>query len=284
MGKKLFTCRMRNKTIAFMGDSLGRQQFQSMMCMASGGGRLDSEVDDVGEEYNFVKPINAFVNGSTAYRFRTTNTTILFYWSVSLCKLKPSSPGKADYFALHIDRPEPFLIDSLHMIDVLVLNTKHHWSEDKLKRNRWVIHKNGLPVRDKNLSASANARNFAISSVVRWLDSQHPKHPGLKVFFRTLSPRHFVNGDWNTGGKCDSTTPLAYGDRITTEIGSYDSPVFNAVQGTSVKVLDVTGLSRLRDEAHVSKFRILTHLQYDCLHWCLPGVPDEWNKILYAQI
>lgn len=22
----------------------------------------------------------------------------------------------------------------------------------------------------------------------------------------------------------------------------------------------------------------------DCTHWCLPGVPDTWNEIVYAQM
>jgi hypothetical protein len=22
----------------------------------------------------------------------------------------------------------------------------------------------------------------------------------------------------------------------------------------------------------------------DCIHWCLPGVPDIWNSILYTRI
>jgi hypothetical protein len=25
-------------------------------------------------------------------------------------------------------------------------------------------------------------------------------------------------------------------------------------------------------------------LYLDCSHWCLPGVPDSWNELLYAQI
>jgi hypothetical protein len=22
----------------------------------------------------------------------------------------------------------------------------------------------------------------------------------------------------------------------------------------------------------------------DCVHWCLPGVPDTWNELLYALL
>ncbi|KMZ69509.1 trichome birefringence-like 14 [Zostera marina] len=271
---------MKNKTIAFVGDSLGRQQFQSLMCMATAGGRLDGEVEDVGIEYNFVKPINGFVKGSSAYRFRITNTTILFHWAVTLCQLIKSS--SSDHIALHIDRIDPFIAQSLNKIHVLVLNTKHHWTGEIMKKEKWVVHLNGSPVKDKNLNVPSNARNFAVSNVVHWLDSRLSRYPELKVFFRTFSPNQFVNGNWNTGGTCDNLTPLVHGDRIPVGNGSYDTPAVNAIiQASGVKLLDVTGLSILRDEAHVSKFGI--H-RYDCIHWCLPGIPDEWNNILNAQI
>jgi hypothetical protein len=50
---------MQHKTIAFIGDSIGRQQFQSLMCMATGG-EDSSEVENVGERMdlsNFLKQL-----------------------------------------------------------------------------------------------------------------------------------------------------------------------------------------------------------------------------------
>jgi len=44
---------MQDKTIAYVGDSLGRQMFQSMMCMVTGG-KQRPDVEDVGAEYGFV--------------------------------------------------------------------------------------------------------------------------------------------------------------------------------------------------------------------------------------
>ncbi|XP_031744235.1 protein trichome birefringence-like 16 isoform X3 [Cucumis sativus] len=49
-----FLRRMQNKTLAFIGDSLGRQQFQSLMCMLTGG-EESPEVEDVGREYGLAK-------------------------------------------------------------------------------------------------------------------------------------------------------------------------------------------------------------------------------------
>lgn len=51
---------MQDKTIAFIGDSLGRQQFQSLMCMASGG-EESPEVENVGKNMVLSKLVEPFV-------------------------------------------------------------------------------------------------------------------------------------------------------------------------------------------------------------------------------
>jgi hypothetical protein len=172
----------------------------------------------------------------------------------------------------------------LHRFDVLVLNTGHHWNRGKLTANRWIMHVNGKPNEDKKTAEIANAKNLAIYSVVKWLDLQLVSHPRLKVFFRTLSPRHFFNGDWNTGGSCDNTIPLSNGSDVSQE-GASDPVIEGALNGTKIKILDITPLSQLRDEAHMSRYTLRGTLNSsDCLHWCLPGIPDTWNELLVAQI
>ncbi|XXG80036.1 hypothetical protein AAC387_Pa09g0988 [Persea americana] len=279
-----FLKRMQDKTIAFVGDSLGRQQFQSMMCMVTGG-KDSPEVEDVGWQYGFVKAEGSMRPDGWAYRFPTTNTTILYHWSASLCDLEPLNMTKlATEYAMHLDRPAAFLQRYLHLLDVLVLNTGHHWNRGKFNANHWVMHVNGEPNKNRKLAPIGNAKNFAIQSVVKWLDSELPKHPRLKAFFRTLSPRHFFNGDWNTGGSCDNTAPLASGDTVSQD-ESQDTVVAGAVEGTGVRLLDITAISQLRDEGHISRYSIkATEGMRDCLHWCLPGIPDTWNEILFAQL
>eukprot|EP00257_Ricinus_communis_P015154 XP_015573010.1 protein trichome birefringence-like 14 isoform X1 [Ricinus communis] len=279
-----FLKRMQDKTIAFIGDSLGRQQFQSMMCMTTGGEwRLD--VEDVGAEYGLVKPRGAIRPDGWAYRFSNTNTTILYYWSASLADLEPLNiTDPTTDVAMHLDRAPAFMRQYLHRFDVLVLNTGHHWNRGKLKANRWVMYVDGKPVEDRKLAEIGNAKNFTVHSIIRWLDSQLPSHPQLVAFFRTISPRHFRNGDWNSGGNCDNTTPLTGGSKVSQDESS-DAVVWGAVKGTNVKLLDVTALSELRDEGHISRYSVkATQGVNDCLHWCLPGIPDTWNELLAAQI
>ncbi|XP_065856374.1 protein trichome birefringence-like 14 [Euphorbia lathyris] len=279
-----FLRRMQDKTIAFIGDSLGRQQFQSLMCMATGGEwRLD--VEDVGVEYGLVKARGAVRPDGWAYRFTNTNTTILYYWSASLADLEPLNVSDPTTdVAMHLDRAPAFMRQFLDRFDVLILNTGHHWNRGKLRANRWVMYANGKPIKDKKLLDIGNAKNFTVHSIAKWLDSQLPSHPRLVAFFRTISPRHFRFGDWNTGGNCDNTTPLTGGSEVSRN-DSMDEVVGDAVKGTKIKLLDVTAVSDLRDEGHISRYSVKAKEGVnDCLHWCLPGIPDTWNELVAAQV
>lgn len=74
--------------------------------------------------------------------------------------------------------------------------------------------------------------------------------------------------------------------------------VHDALQELKINVtlLNITQLSEYRKDAHTSvygerKGKLLTKEQRanpksfaDCIHWCLPGVPDSWNEILYAYM
>lgn len=64
----------------------------------------------------------------------------------------------------------------------------------------------------------------------------------------------------------------------------------------AVTVLNITQLSEYRIDGHASVYgelggKLLTDKQKaepshfaDCIHWCLPGVPDTWNRMLYAYL
>ncbi|KAM7517952.1 hypothetical protein LguiB_016914 [Lonicera macranthoides] len=279
-----FLRRMQDKTIAFVGDSLGRQQFQSLMCMVTTGEERP-DVENIGWKYGLIKPQGVARPDGWAYRFPKTNTTILYYWSSSLCDIQPINITNPNtQYAMHLDQPPSFLSRFIGRFDVLILNTGHHWNRGKLNANRWVMHVQGKPVEDRKLAQMGNAKNFTVYSVVKWVDSRLHLYPRLKVFFRTLSPRHFFHGDWDTGGRCDSTTPLARGSEVMQD-ESGDPVVEAAVRGTDVRILDITAISELREEGHISRYTIKSSdgIQ-DCLHWCLPGIPDTWNEILHAQI
>lgn len=60
-----------------------------------------------------------------------------------------------------------------------------------------------------------------------------------------------------------------------------------------VTYLNVTKMTDFRKDGHPSMYRkhiipeeeMKSPLKYqDCSHWCLPGVPDTWNEMLYAEL
>jgi len=62
--------------------------------------------------------------------------------------------------------------------------------------------------------------------------------------------------------------------------------------GSKVTALNITQLSEYRKDGHPSIYRkfweTLSPEQLakpesysDCIHWCLPGVPDVWNQLLF---
>lgn len=61
--------------------------------------------------------------------------------------------------------------------------------------------------------------------------------------------------------------------------------VYKVLRGMSkpVFLLDITTLSQLRKDAHPSAYSG-DHSGVDCSHWCLPGLPDTWNQLLYAAL
>lgn len=156
---------MQDKTIAFIGDSLGRQQFQSLMCMASDG-EEKPEVESVEWKFGLTKPRGAIRPDGWAYRFPTTNTTILYYWSASLCGIEPINiTDPATEFAMHLDRPPSFVEQNLHQFDVVILNTGHHWNRGKLRANKWVMYAEGKPVINRKLAEMGNAKNHTLYSM-----------------------------------------------------------------------------------------------------------------------
>ena len=61
--------------------------------------------------------------------------------------------------------------------------------------------------------------------------------------------------------------------------------VLNVVKNLSipVTVLHVTPMGAFRSDAHVGTWSD-NPLVPDCIHWCLPGVPDMWNEILFSYL
>ncbi|CAI5466609.1 unnamed protein product [Closterium sp. Yama58-4] len=174
--------RMRNKRIAFVGDSLGQQQFQSLLCVLAPEGPPknmsdpSSPIQDVSKEYSRKatgpggrQPIDK------AFRFVASNTTVIFRWSALLCDVEPFN--KRNWMqgqALHLDQPDVFLKDFLKQLDVVVLNTGHHWYRDEMTWNVLEFYVNGsrAPLVKGQPIGPWPALKIATRSLSLWIDEQ----------------------------------------------------------------------------------------------------------------
>lgn len=111
---------------------------------------------------------------------------------------------------------------------------------------------------------------------------------------------HFWNcfssgGQWNSGGACDNETEPIKNETYLTPYPAKMKVLERVLRGmkTPVTYLNITRLTDYRKDGHPSVYRKhsisekekKTPLLYqDCSHWCLPGVPDSWNEILYAEL
>ncbi|KAJ6382310.1 hypothetical protein OIU77_030875 [Salix suchowensis] len=134
----------------------------------------------------------------------------------------------------------------------------------------------------------------ALTTWARWVDANVNPMKSL-VFFRGYSASHFSGGQWNSGGQCDSEVePI----KNVTYLREYPSKMLVLEKvlrnmKTHVTYLNVTQMTDYRKDGHPSVYRKQNlspeerkspmHFQ-DCSHWCLPGVPDAWNEILYANL
>lgn len=128
----------------------------------------------------------------------------------------------------------------------------------------------------------------AMTTWGRWIDAKVNPRKSL-VFFRGYSASHFSGGQWNSGGQCDNQTQPITNDDYLSQYPSKMSLLEKVLAGmkTPVTYMNVTKMTDYRKDGHPSLYR--KHHSFDlmiqdCSHWCLPGVPDIWNEILYAHL
>lgn len=102
-------------------------------------------------------------------------------------------------------------------------------------------------------------------------------------------------GDWNTGGGCHLETlpdlgslPAASDIHFRTVVDVL-SELKNKSNFLNTDLLNVRQMSIRRRDDHASIYYLgpngTTPMQrQDCSHRCLPGVPNSWNKLLYALL
>ncbi|KAK6944077.1 Trichome birefringence-like, N-terminal domain [Dillenia turbinata] len=279
--------RSRNGRIVFAGDSIGRNQWESMLCMLSQGVSNLSTIYEVNGS-----PITKH-KGYLSIRFSEYNLTVEYYRVPFLVITGPPPKNSSSKIRSAIR------VDKLHWrsltwvgADVLVFNAGHWWSQDKTTKMGYYFQEGGTI---NNTMDAIEALRRSLQTWKSWA-MQSLDADKSHIFFRSYSPIHYrqvkLNGTWNDGGGCDKDVKPETNDENPDA-----EPVHNHFISETVKqmrsenrkaqFLNITYLTDFRRDGHPSLYRepsTPVNAPQDCSHWCLPGIPDTWNELLYAQL
>ncbi|KAA8528141.1 hypothetical protein F0562_035608 [Nyssa sinensis] len=284
-GKKMLEL-LRGKRLVYVGDSLNRNMWESMVCI------LRNSVEDKSKVFEASGREEFRTEGSYSFVFTDYNFSVEFFRSPFLVQeweMPDRNGSKKETLRLDVIERSS---DKYKTADVLVFNTGHWWTHEKTSRGKGYYQEGSHIYGELNV---AEAFRKAMTTWTRWIDANvNPMK--TQVFFRGYSVSHFSGGQWNSGGQCDSETePIKDDKYLASSLYPPNVWVMESVMKglkTPVYYLNITRMTDYRKDAHPSTYRKqnlteeerLSPLRFqDCSHWCLPGVPDTWNEILYAQ-
>ncbi|XP_077234472.1 TRICHOME BIREFRINGENCE-LIKE 36 [Tasmannia lanceolata] len=265
-----FLGRMRKKRIMLVGDSIMRNQWESLVCL------IQSVVPPERKSVSYNGP-------SMAFHALDFEASVEFCWAPFLVELNVGLHNKRILQLDAIEENAKFW----RGVDILVFDSAHWWTHSG-KWSSWDYYKEG-----ERLFTNLNpmvAYEKGLTTWATWVDlNLNPQK--TRVIFRSVSPQHTREN----GLKCyNQREPLGYFRHQTHVPGQY-----LVLQGVLRKMRfpvyleDITAMSALRKDGHPSVYAgVLDEEErvhpeehtLDCSHWCLPGVPDIWNEMLSALL
>ncbi|KAM1341543.1 hypothetical protein PS1_005900 [Malus domestica] len=276
-----FLLKMKGKTVMFVGDSLGRNQWESLVCLIYSANPQTQTQMVKGD------PLSTF-------SFLDYGLTLQFYKAPYLVDIEM-------YQGKRVLRLEDISENSKvwRNADVLSFNTGHWWSHKGGLQGWDYMESGGYYYQDMDRLA---ALEKGMKTWANWIDSNIDT-TRTRVFFLSISPTHYDPNEWN-GGATPTTTKNCYGETAPMKVSGVTYPgstypdqmrvMDSVIRGmrNPPSLLDITMLSELRKDGHPSIYsgdlspqqRANPDRSADCSHWCLPGLPDTWNQLFYTTL
>ncbi|XP_022735666.1 protein trichome birefringence-like 43 [Durio zibethinus] len=259
-----FLIRFEGKRIMFVGDSVGYNQWLSLACM------LHSAVP----QHKYVLHTKG---GLPTITFPAYNVSLMFYPDDFLVDIAVGGKNERILKLDSIGNGGVVWKDA----DVLVFNTWNGWLQTGKKQSWDVIQEANARHNDMDPLV---AYEKALNTWAKWVNSTVDTNKTM-IFFQGVSPDHFNSRDWAdpNAKNCKRQTRPVPGHRYPGGPHPAEAVLERALGSVSesVYLVNVTALSQLRKDGHPS---IYGSKDVDCTHWCLPGLPDAWNELLYATI
>ncbi|XP_075634768.1 protein trichome birefringence-like 19 [Castanea sativa] len=278
---------VRGKSLAFVGDSVGRNQMQSLICLLS---RVEYPID---VSYT---PDESFKR----WRYMSYNFTLATFWTPHLVKGKEADnngPTHTGLFNLYLDEFDEEWTTQVEEFDYLILSAGHWFFRPMVYyENHQIVGCHYCLLDNVTDLTMYHGYRKAFRTAFKAINSLK-NYKGI-TFLRTFAPSHFENGLWNQGGNCVRTKPFRSNEMKLEDqnLELYMAQVeeFRKAEkegkkkGLRYRLLDTTQAMLLRPDGHPSRYGHWPHenvtLYNDCVHWCLPGPIDTWSDFLLEML
>ncbi|XP_044488186.1 protein trichome birefringence-like 38 [Mangifera indica] len=257
-----FLQRFEGKKIMFVGDSVSLNQMQSLLCL------LQTSVPHA----NTISQTNDSI--STVF-FQDYDVSVMLFHSAYLVDIEVEKIGRV----LKLDSIKNGNV--WKNVDVLVFNSWLWWY--RRAGQPWDYIQSGDSIL-KDMDRM-DAFQEALTTWAKWVDSDVDPTK-TRVIFQGISPSHYKGEDWNeTAAKnCSMEKQPVMGTTYPSGLPAASYVLQEVLSSIKkpVHLLNITTLSQLRKDAHPSSYNAFKGM--DCTHWCIAGLPDTWNQLLYAAL
>ncbi|KAJ8751858.1 hypothetical protein K2173_026057 [Erythroxylum novogranatense] len=282
---------VRGKFMAFVGDSVGRNQMQSLLCLLSSV----AYPEDISHKYT---------SDETYFKrwfYSEYKFTLATLWSPFLVRAQDADANGHSLnslMSLHLDKVDEAWASQIENFDYVIISAGQWFFRPLIYYiNDQIVGCHNCNQEDITSVTKYYGYRMAFRTAFKTLQKRK-NYKGMTIL-RTFSPSHFENGAWNEGGSCERTRPFTNQEK---KLDGYTLEFYltqveelrkaereGRKKGLKLRLLATTEAMLLRPDGHPNRYGHSRALERnttipDCVHWCLPGPVDTWNELLLYML